>query len=345
MTETRDTALRGADLYRNATVIDGLNTSRWGSEVVYRSLRDGGVAAINATLAIWEDFESGLQNITDWLGWFEQYSQFIRPVHTVDDIEAAREERRAGVIFGWQNATPLGDKLDRLRLFRELGVRIIQLTYNTRNLLGTGCAEATDDGLTSFGRNAVREMNRLGILIDLSHVGDRTAMDAIEHSADPVAFTHANARSQHDHPRNKTDEAIRLLVEKGGVIGANAWPRFFPNGFDSTLDDHLDAIDYLVNLAGVDHVGIGTDFCQDQPRSWFEQLGAYAPQVTEEYHHLRGLGDPTEMVNVATGLLGRGYDEDDVRKILGGNFLRLFDRVWGGSSAGPGVRRSPSPCC
>ena len=148
MTETRDTALRGADLYRNATVIDGLNTSRWGSEVVYRSLRDGGVAAINATLAIWEDFESGLQNITDWLGWFEQYSQFIRPVHTVDDIEAAREERRAGVIFGWQNATPLGDKLDRLRLFRELGVRIIQLTYNTRNLLGTGCAEATDDGLT-----------------------------------------------------------------------------------------------------------------------------------------------------------------------------------------------------
>jgi len=328
MAETRDAAPPGADLYRIATVIDGLNTSRWGSETVYRSLRDGGVTAINATLAIWEDFEPALQNITHWLDWFEQYPRFIRPVRTVEDIKAAKEERRSGVIFGWQNATPVGDKLDRLRLFRELGVRIIQLTYNDRNLLGSGCAEPADDGLTPFGRDAVREMNRLGILIDLSHVGDRTALDAIEHSAKPVAFTHANARSQHDHPRNKTDDAIRLLVEKGGVIGANAWPRFFPNGFDSTLDDHLDAIDYLVNLAGIDHVGIGTDFCQDQPRSWFDQLGAYAPQITEEYRHLRGLKDPTEMVNVATGLLGRGYREDDVRKILGGNFLRLFDEVW-----------------
>ena len=321
----------GAALYRDAIVIDGLNTSRWGNETVYRSLRDGGVTAINATLAIWDDFESARRNVSDWSAWFERHNALIRHVRTVDDIHAARAEGRTGVIFGWQNAAPIGDDLGRLRLFRQLGLRIVQLTFNERNLLGSGCAEPTDDGLTRFGRDAVREMNRLGILVDLSHVGDRTALDAIDHSTKPVAFTHANARSQHDHPRNKTDEAIRLLVERGGVIGANAWPGFFPNGFDSDLSDHLDAIDYLVDLAGIDHVAIATDFCQEQPPSWFGQLTRYGPPTADAYHHLRGLNDPTDMVNIATGLLGRGYRKDDVRKVLGGNFLRLFDEVWTGT--------------
>src|SRR5262245_1712866 len=216
-----------AALYQDAIVIDGLDTSRWGSEAVYRDLRDGGVTAINATIAIWDDFRSTLENVTNWLAWFERYAAFIRPVRSVADVHAAKRERRAGVILGWQNATPIENDLRRLALFHRLGVRIIQVTYNQRNLLGNGCYERVDEGLSHFGRAAVREMNRLGILIDLSHVGDRTVLDTIEHSEAPVAFTHANARSQHDHPRNKTDEAIKRLVEKGGVVGANAFPLFF----------------------------------------------------------------------------------------------------------------------
>ena len=182
-----------AELYRDAVVIDGLDTSRWGLESVYRDLHEGGVTAINATIAIWDDFESTLRHITDWFGWFARYGEHIRPVRVADDVARAKEEGRTGVILGWQNATPIGNDLARLRLFLELGVRIIQLTYNERNLLGNGCYERADDGLSKFGLAAVREMNHLGILVDLSHVGDRTTLDAIEHLGRPVALRKRNS--------------------------------------------------------------------------------------------------------------------------------------------------------
>ena len=323
-------------LFSDAIVIDGLDTSKWGREGVYRTLRDGGVTAINATIAVWDDYESVLHKITGYLGWFDEFSDFIRPVKAVDDIRLAKTEGRTGVIFGWQNAAPIGNDLQRLRLFHELGVRIIQLTYNERNLLGNGCYERIDDGLSRFGLAAVAEMNRLGILIDLSHVGDRTTLDAIENSNSPVAITHANARSHIDHPRNKTDEAIKLLTERGGVIGANAFPMFFENGFETGLEEYLDAIDYLVQMAGIDHVAFGTDFCMEQPRSFFDWI--FSSQGTipaenvastpEPYRHLRGFENPADWANVAEGLLARNYSEVDTRKILGENWLKLFDRAW-----------------
>jgi membrane dipeptidase len=322
--------------FTDAIVIDGLDTSKWGRENVYRALRDGGVTAINATIAVWDDYESTLHMITQYLTWFEEFDEFIRPVKTVADIHAAKAENRTGIIFGWQNAAPIGNDLSRLKLFHELGVRIIQLTYNERNLLGNGCYERTDDGLSRFGLAAVEEMNKLGILIDLSHVGDRTTLDAIENSSGPVAITHANARSQIDHPRSKTDEAIKLLVERGGVIGANGFPMFFEDGFDSTLEQYIDCIDYLVQMVGIDHVGIGTDFCTDQPRSFFDWIFssqgtipakevAYTP---EPYTHLKGFENQTEWANVAEGLQARNYSDADAAKILGGNFLKLFGQVW-----------------
>ncbi len=326
-------------LYDDSVVIDGLDTSRWGDEGVYASLQAGGVTAVNATIAIWDDFRSTMGHITDWLGWFERYSHLVRPVHSTADIHAAKAEGRTGIIFGWQNATPIENDIARLRLFHELGVRIIQITYNERNLLGNGCYERTDDGLSRFGQDAVREMNRLGILIDLSHVGDRTVLDTIELSEAPVAFTHACARSQHDHPRNKTDDAIRLLAGKGGVIGANAFPMFFPNGFDATLDDYLDCIEYLVEMVGPDHVAVGSDFCEGQPREWFRWLfssqGVRPPEhvayTPEPYRHLHGLEGTRQFGNIAAGLLERGYSPDDVRKVIGGNWVGLFRQVWEGS--------------
>ena len=339
MAERREERTEAMDLYRNAIVIDGLNPSRWGSETVFRTLRDGGVTAVNATIAIWDGFESTLDHIADWLGWFERYGELIRPVHAVSDILAAKQEGRSGVILGWQNASPVENRLDRLLLFHRLGVRIIQLTYNERNLLGDGCYERTDVGLSRFGQDAVREMGRLGILIDLSHCGDLTTLEAIEFSERPVAITHANARSQHDHPRNKTDEAIRALVARGGVIGANAFPGFFPKGWEATLDDYLDAIDYLVQMVGIDHVAIGTDFSQEQPRAFWEWIfasqgtrpAAQLPPAPEPYRHLRGLSDAGELPNLAVGLLRRGYPPAGVQKVLGANWLRLLEEVWAGA--------------
>ncbi|HIF72699.1 MAG TPA: membrane dipeptidase [Dehalococcoidia bacterium] len=322
--------------FSDAIVIDGLDTSKWGRETVYRELRDGGVTAINATIAIWDDYESTLHMITKYLEWFDEFDDLIRPVKTITDIHKAKAENRTGIIFGWQNASPIGNDLTRLKLFHELGVRVIQLTYNERNLLGNGCYERTDDGLSNFGLAAVKEMNRLGILIDLSHVGDRTTLDAIENSAQPVAITHANARSHINHPRSKTDEAIKLLVERGGVIGANGFPMFFEKGFETGLDEYIDAIDYLVQMVGIDHVGIGTDFCTEQPRSFFDWIFssqgnipakevAYTP---EPYTHLKGFESQAEWANVVERLLARNYSEADTRKVLGENWLKLFGQVW-----------------
>jgi membrane dipeptidase len=316
--------------------IDGLNTSLWGQRGVFEDLVTGGVTAINATIAIWDDFESTLAAIAGWYGIFEQYSDLIRPVRSIADIHDARETARCGVIFGWQNATPIGTDLRRLSLFHDLGVRIIQLTYNERNLLGNGCYELHDEGLSKFGRAAVHEMNRTGILIDLSHVGDRTTLDVIELSEKPVTITHSNARSMDDHPRNKTDETIKLLAEKGGVIGSNSFPMFFPRGFQSTLDDYLDRVEYLLQLVGPDHVALGSDLCQDQPRAWFEWLfssqgtipAEQVAETPEPYTHLHGFSSAAEFQNIAAVLEKRGYSSADVGKIMGENWLQLFGKVW-----------------
>ena len=189
---------------------------------------------------------------------------------------------------------------------------------------------------TNFGVDAIKEMNRLGILIDLSHVGDRTTLEAIELSEKPVAITHANARAFVNHVRNKTDEALSRLVEKGGVIGANAFPAFFENTFDATLADYVDAIDDLVQRVGTDHVGIGTDYTQDQSKVFFDWI--FSQQGTKYQErpivypdpliHPQGMETPDKFPNLAGELLRRGYSETDMIKILGGNWIRLFQQVW-----------------
>lgn len=324
-----------AQLYAEAISIDGLNCSNWGREEAFRSLHNGGLTAINATIVFWESFQETLDNIANWLGWFEEYGDILTQVRTAADIHRAKAQDRVGIIFGWQNAAPIENDLKRLRLFHTLGVRIIQITYNERNLLGNGCYERVDDGLSNFGQAAVREMNRLGILIDLSHVGDRTTLETIDLSEQPVAITHANARSFKDHPRNKTDEAIRRMAEKGGVIGANAFPTFLPREYESTLEDLIDSIDYLVGIVGIDHVGVGTDFCQSQPRAFFEwlfsQQGKIPPNplpVPYPLNFPEGLETPDEFSNIARALLERGYRAEDVKKVIGGNWLRLLSQVW-----------------
>ena len=323
-------------IYDEAIVIDGLNVSNWNSPAVYDSLSAGGVTAINATIAIWEGYPETLDHIATWLGRFRELSDKLLQVRSVDDIRLTKQRGKAGVILGWQNASPIGNRLDRLELFYSLGVRIIQLTYNERNLLGNGCYERTDGGLSHFGVQAVREMNRLGILIDLSHVGEPTMRDAIEVSDKPVACTHANARAHFDHVRNKTDDVLRRIAEKGGVIGANAFPLFLPAGFESTVEDFVDVIEDLINRVGIDHVGIGTDYTQDQPPEFFEWLfmlqgtkhrDAYRP-LPDPLLHPRDIETPDKLPNLAVALLRRGQSEVNIRKILGGNWLRLLQQVW-----------------
>ena len=326
-------------IYDEAIVIDGLSISNWESDAVFRRLRAGDITAINATVATWENFLQTMAHLSAWMRRFRERDDILQVKGTAD-IYAAKEQGKTGIILSFQNASPIENELDRLGLFLALGVRVIQLTYHETNLLGSGCWERTDGGLSNFGVDAVREMNRLGIVIDLSHVGPKTTMDAIEMSEQPVAITHANARSFCGHPRNKEEDALKLLAEKGGVVGATSYAHFLPKGFDSTVEDFVDAIDDMVERVGIDHVAIGTDSTHDQPLEFWHYIGSQqgtkfpstfadgSVPYTELSFQPKGIDSPAEFPNLAEALVNRGYSAEDITKLLGGNWMNLFERVW-----------------
>ena len=326
-------------IYDEAIVIDGLSISNWESDAVFRRLRAGNITAINATVATWENFLQTMAHLSAWMRRFRERDDILQVKETAD-IYAAKEQGKTGIILSFQNASPIENELDRLGLFLALGVRVIQLTYHETNLLGSGCWERTDGGLSNFGVDAVREMNRLGIVIDLSHVGPKTTMDAIEMSEQPVAITHANARSFCNHPRNKEEDALKLLAEKGGVVGATSYAHFLPKGFDSTVEDFVDAIDDMVERVGIDHVAIGTDSTHDQPLEFWHYIGSQqgtkfpstfadgSVPYTELSFQPKGIDSPAEFPNLAEALVNRGYRAEDITRLLGGNWMNLFERVW-----------------
>ena len=326
-------------IYDEAIVIDGLSISNWESDAVFRRLRAGNITAINATVATWENFLQTMAHLSAWMRRFRERDDILQVKETAD-IYTAKEHGKTGIILSFQNASPIENELDRLGLFLALGVRVIQLTYHETNLLGSGCWERTDGGLSNFGMDAVREMNRLGIVIDLSHVGPKTTMDAIEMSEQPVAITHANARSFCGHPRNKEEDALKLLAEKGGVVGATSFANFLPKGFDSTVEDFVDAIDDMVERVGIDHVAIGTDSTHDQPLEFWHYIGSQqgtkfpstfadgSMPYTELSFQPKGIDSPAEFPNLAEALVNRGYSAEDITRLLGGNWMNLFERVW-----------------
>jgi len=323
-----------ADLHRRSIVIDGLNISRWGVAEVYLHLHAGGLTAINASVAVWEGCKQTLQNIARFYGDFEHYAQWIQPVTRIADIHAAKKNNRVGIIFGFQNSTPIEDDLNLLEVYYRLGVRVIQITYNDLNYVGAGCYEREDVGLSQFGVDLVKEMNRLGMVVDLSHVGYRTTMEAIEVSEQPVWFSHANPMALREHCRNKSDEQVKALVAKGGVVGANIFPPFLKRGYDSTLEDLIDVLDYWVGIAGLDHVSIGLDFTENQSAEWFQWLmggkrkGSTVYPLQLPLKLPQGITRADEMPNVTQGLINRGYSDEDTQKIMGLNVLRLFKEVW-----------------
>ncbi len=326
-------------IYDEAIVIDGLNVSNWESDAVFERLRAGNITAINATVATWENFLQTMAHLSVWMRRFRERDDILQVKETAD-IHIAKKLGRTGIILGFQNASPIENELDRLGLFHALGVRVIQLTYHETNLLGSGCWERNDAGLSNFGVDAVREMNRLGIVIDLSHVGPKTTLDAIEVSEQPVAITHANARSFCGHRRNKEEEALLALAEKGGVVGATSFVNFLPKAFASTVEDFVDAIDNMVERIGIDHVAIGTDSTHDQPLEFWHyissQQGTKFPSTfadgsipyTELSFQPKGIDSPAEFPNLADMLANRGYSSEDITKLLGGNWMNLFERVW-----------------
>jgi len=319
-----------AALHRDAIVIDGLDYS-YPSRDRFLRMRDAGLTAAHVTLAAFENYEQTAANIVLWERALTENSDVIRRIHTADDIESAKNEGRVGIIFGFQNASPIEDELAYVSVFRTLGVRIVQLAYMYQNLVGAGCLEPRDPGLSAFGRDLVKELNRQAVAIDLSHCGPKTTMEAIEASSTPVLFTHANPKAVLDSKRNKSDEELRFLAERGGVVGAVTFPTFVATK-DPTLDDWFRHVDYLVNLVGEDHVSIGTDFVEGQPEGFLDRgLGRHVPAGMVPgwpWQYPRGIASVDDFPNITSGLLKKGFGEDVVRKILGGNLVRIYRELW-----------------
>ncbi len=323
-----------AHLHADSIVIDGLNASHFFDQRVLERLHRGGVTAVNATIAAWHGPDETLATITALGELMAERADIVMPVRTVADIAAAKASGRVGMIMGFQDTAPIGDDLGMLATYHELGVRIIQLTYNDPNRVGCGCQAPADTGLTPFGREAVGEMNRLGILVDLSHCGPVTTLDAIAYSEKPVAITHSNSRRFFEHPRNKSDEAIRTLAERGGVIGAVAFSGLLTRRIPATLGDYMAAIDDLVALVGVDHVALGPDFMEEMPAEVVAiVLKGLPPEILQHFKSMpptQGFESVAAFPNVTAGLLAQGYAVEDVGRILGGNWLRLYAEVWAG---------------
>ncbi|WP_025771818.1 dipeptidase [Thioalkalivibrio sp. HK1] len=322
-------------LHEDAIVIDGLVISKWGPSV-FQAMRAGGLTAANCTCSVWEGCRETMENIARWKKWFHEYDDLLIPVHHTSDIEEAKRSKRTGIILGWQNTSALEDRADFVEIFRDLGVRVMQLTYNTANLVGSGCWESHDGGLTDFGRDVIDEMNRCGVLVDLSHVGPVTGEDALRHSARPVSFTHCCPAGIKDHPRNKSDAQMRAVAERGGFIGIATYPPFLPWGDDTTVDHCVEVMEYAINVVGEDAVGVGTDFTEDQDLAFFEWLrrdkgvGRLLVPGTPRVPRLpEGLARLNEFPSLTAAMMRRGWGEDRIRKVLGGNWLRFLADAWG----------------
>lgn len=338
-------------VHRNSIIIDGLffqigtpippSPGSNGSDLMLDDVMASGVTAFNHSVifdASPMSAEEALMCLYRDSIIFEAFPDKIAPIHSVMDVRQVKENGKVGIIFGTQGMACIGTNMRYIWALHGLGIRIMQLTYNERNALGSGCMEPNDDGLTRFGQQAIDEMNRLGIVLDLSHGGHTTSLEAIEHSRQPALFTHVGVKTLREHPRNVTDDQIRAVASKGGVIGLCPHSIMVEKerAKRPSVDDFIDHIDYVVQLVGIDHAGIGTDnfqydtFYSRWRRVQFEHtfptfFGGYG--MYEK--HAAGFSKWSDWSNLTAQLLGRGYGVADVGKILGGNFVRVFEQVWG----------------
>ena len=323
--------------------IDCLQYANW-SEKIFRQMREGGLDAVHVTITYHENFRETVLNIERWNRWFERFPDLIFQGRTGDDVRLAKETGRTAIFFGAQNCSPIEDDIGLVEVLHTLGLRFMQLTYNNQSLLATGCYEADDTGLTRMGREVVEEMNRVGLVIDMSHSAERSTLEAIEYSTRPIAITHANPSFWHPAKRNKSDRVLRALAESGGMLGFSVYPHHLQGGSGCTLDSFCSMVAQTAELMGIDRIGIGTDLCQDHPDSvvewmrtgrWTKKIdygeGSAAspgfPDMPDFYRDNRDFG------NLEAGLRAAGFDAEGAVKVMGGNWQAFFRQSFGPKGA------------
>ncbi len=336
---------RGEALYRKAFVLDCNSLASIGgfseSEMpeIRQILRDSGVSAVKSTLGGGNaDFESTVADIASAQGLMERHPELFIKVTGIDDLDRARREHKLAVIFSFEAASMLEDKLDRIELFRNLGVRVMQLSYNHKSPFGYGCLDGDTEGVTDLGRQAIAKMNTLGVALDLSHANTRTTADGIALSKRPPLITHAGCRSIYAHPRNKEDREMKALADKGGVMGIYMLPFLTEDTRQPMLQDYMQHLLHALQVCGEDHVGIGTDVpfftvsasdLEDMKKDEAErQAKGIAAPGENRPPYIPDLNTPRKLEKVADALLGQGYGSGTVDKVLGLNFRRAFKEIW-----------------
>ena len=329
---------------KRAPLIDGLQYANW-SEKIFRQLREGNVDAVHVTVTYHETFRETVFQIEKWNRWFELYPDLIFQGRIAADIEKAQKEGRTAIFFGSQNPSCMEDDIGLIEILHTLGMRFMQLTYNNQSLLATGCYETEDIGLTRMGCEVVAEMNRVGMVVDMSHSGERSTLHAIEYSSRPIAITHANPYDWHPALRNKSDTVLKALGETEGMLGFSVYPHHLRDGSKCTLQSFCDMIVRTADVIGHRNIGIGTDLCQDQPDSIVEwmRVGRWTksidygegspsnpgfPPMPEWFKDNRDFG------MIEAGLRAAGMDQAGVDGVMGSNWLRFFEKSFGPAAGG-----------
>jgi microsomal dipeptidase-like Zn-dependent dipeptidase len=330
--------------------IDCLQYANW-SEKIFRQMREGGVDAVHVTIAYHENFRETVLNIERWNRWFERFPDLIFQGRTGDDVRRARETDRTAIFFGFQNPSPTEDDIGLVEIVHTLGARFMQLSYNNQSLLATGCYETEDPGITRMGRQFIKEMNRVGLVIDMSHSAERSTLEAIEISERPIAITHANPSFWHPALRNKSDEVLRALAQSGGMLGFSTYPHHLKDKSACTLESFCEMIARTSELMGPDRIGIGTDLCQDQPDSVVEwmRVGRWTKAIDYGEGSRDNAGFPPmpswfadnrDFGNIEAGLRQVGFDADGVAAVMGKNWLNFYDCSFGPQGTGGSSRLS-----
>ena len=317
--------------------IDNLQYCNW-SRKVFKINREADLDAVHVTIVYHEDFDELQEVVNKWNILFEENKDLIFLGRDFKDIEKAKSEKKTAIFFGFQNCSPVEDDISLIEKVHELGCLFMQLTYNNQSLLATGCYEKNDSGVTNFGREAIKEMNRVGIVIDMSHSAEKSTIDAIEISEKPIAITHANPSFWHDAKRNKSNKLLKILSQSGGMIGLSLYPHHLKDGTNCTLNSFCEMVAKTADIIDVKNIGIGSDLCLYQPDKVVEWMrnGTWTkstnfgegskkfpgfPKQPEWFLDARGFN------NLENGLKKIGFNNNEVNGILGNNWFNFYKGI------------------
>ena len=317
--------------------IDNLQYCNW-SRKIFEINRSAGLDAVHVTIVYHEDFDELQLEIKKWEKLFQENSDLIFLGKNFQDIDKANKENKTAIFFGFQNCSPIEDDINLVERVYELGCRFMQLTYNNQSLLATGCYEKVDSGVTNFGREVIREMNRVGLVVDMSHSAEKSTLDAIELSEKPIAITHANPSFWHPAKRNKSSDLLKILSDSGGMLGLSLYPHHLKDNTNCTLDSFCEMVAKTAEIMDVKKIGIGSDLCLDHPDTVVEWMrnGSWSksknygegsknkpgfPKQPDWFLDARGFS------NIEKGLKKAGFSDTETHGILGNNWYNFYKSI------------------